>query len=196
MNTNVAIPAGMSNLPVALMCNTEFFTKNGHVMAIHNGKTMDFFNLPEEIQQAAFKLYEQDVNGKKMLRKMGYIGMAKAFPKWLACKFGSLDGVTDFENGKLQPDFFNASCTSTTCPFRGKLCGTQSAITREDYNTLSLVVQGFSAKLIADRLNLTHAGVKSRLEVLKLRFNAVNLPSLAAKATLLGIQPASANAQK
>lgn len=180
---NAKAPAGMFGT------GTELVTHNNRIYGLQNGSMKPFNELPLETRHALRQAYIDDVTAHPILKEMDCAGVDTGFTKWIKCMFGNLDGVADFEDGQLQPDAFNAACQSTECPFRGKLCGRQSAITTEDFKTLKCIVSGYSDKQAADRLCLSTTGMKSRRESLKRKLNVINSAELAAHAAQLGITP-------
>ena len=186
MNTNVVQTA---NIPAGIFGGCELLIHQNQNFALHNGSLIKPNELPVQVEQLVFDHYKQNKKAHKYLKQMGYPGVKTGYEKYKSCLFGGFDSVpdVDLKTGAVTPDFFNASCTSETCQFRGKLCGTASAISKDDYKTLIEIISGNSAKIAASGLHLSTAGLKSRIEKLKEKLDAVNIAELAYKAAQLGI---------
>nr|WP_321357217.1 hypothetical protein [uncultured Draconibacterium sp.] len=119
--------------------------------------------------------------------KMGIKGISAEFDTWYKCVVGGLDAVPDFFKGRFTPDAFNNMCTDYDCPHRGKLCGVASGLKSDDVKTIDALKQGKSIAATAEDIFLSTAGMKSRVENLKIKLGAPNMASLMARATEIGI---------
>ena len=195
MNTNVTIPRGTTNLPAGILGGCELFADNNKKMyAMYNGSAYSFEDLPSAIKRIYSNAFLADNYGKRAMKKMGYITFEAAFKQWLWCKFAPLDADADLnDQGEIAPDDYNRNCSDYNCAFRGKVCNVPMGLKNFEILTLTYVVNGFSDSLIADKLFLSVAAIKSRLEKLKLAFNVPNRAALSAAAAIkFGIITASA----
>ena len=175
MRTNVDNFREGSNIPAGIFRGTEVFACDNVIYAIHEGQRMRFE-------------YLMDKEGQRFIRDtFGIVGFESGFKKWLFCKFGSLDGDPDMVDGKITPDVYNSACGRTDCPGRGKLCGVSAGLKGYEVDTLREVLTGRTMKEVADRLCVSVATVKSRVEKLKDRHAVTNVVALAVMAAELGI---------
>lgn len=190
MRTNVTNLSGSSRIPAGIFHGTEIFSQGGEMFALYQGKRMHFTELPSMEKRNFIDLYLSDKEGQRFIRdQFGITGFESGFKKWLFCKFGSLDGNPDMVDSHITPDTYNSACHKTDCPGRGRFCGQASGIKSHEVATLRKLIEGKTASEIADELHISLAAVKSRLESLKLKFNAPNSKALAACAAEIGIIP-------
>lgn len=158
------------------------------MFALYQGKRIHFTELPSMEKRNFIDLYLSDKEGQRFIRDhFGITGFESAFKKWLFCKFGSLDGSPDMVDSRATPDTYNSACHRASCPGRGKFCGQASGVKDFEAATLKKIIAGKTTSEIANELNISHAAVKSRVEKLKIKFNAPNMAALAACAVEIGI---------
>ena len=188
MRTNVDNFREGSNIPAGIFQGTEGFACDNVIYAIHEGQRMRFEELPSKEKRQFLDEYLMDKEGQRFIRNtFGIVGFESGFKKWLFCKFGSLDGDPDMVDGKVTPDVYNSACGRTDCPGRGKFCGVGAGLKGYEVDTLREVMAGRTMNEVADRLCVSVATVKSRMEKLKERHAVTNVVALAVMAAELGV---------
>lgn len=188
METNVQQNGQSANIPAGIFLGTEIFAQGGEIYAIRNGVRQLFESLPGAEKRSFLSMYMADKDGQQFIRtRFGIVGFESGFKKWLFCKFGSLDGNPDSIDGRITPDTYNSACHQTDCPGRGKICSCSAGLKGYEIDTLRELKVGLTAKEVANKLNVSEAAVKSRIERLKERFNVTNVVALIATITELGI---------
>lgn len=188
MRTNVDNFKACSNIPAGIFRGTEVFVHGNTIYAIHEGQRVRFEELPGRKKRVFLDEYLKDKDGQRFIRDtFGIVGFESGFKKWLFCKFGSLDGDPDAVDERVTPDVYNSACGRTDCPGRGKFCGTGTGLKGYEVDTLREVMAGRTMNEVADRLCVSVATVKSRVERLKERHEVANVVALAVLATELGI---------
>ncbi|MCI7295450.1 response regulator transcription factor [Butyricimonas virosa] len=188
MRTKVDNFGECSNIPAGIFIGTEVFASGEVIYAIHGGQRMQFEELPSKEKRRFLDEYLMDKEGQRFIRdSFGIVGFESGFKKWLFCKFGSLDGDPDMVDGKVTPDVYNSACGRTDCPGRGKFCGVGAGLKGYEVDTLREVMAGRTMNEVADRLCVSVATVKSRMEKLKERHAVTNVVALAVMAAELGV---------
>ncbi|MEG0797007.1 MAG: LuxR C-terminal-related transcriptional regulator [Odoribacter sp.] len=188
METKVQQSIHRNNIPAGIFSGIELFSASGRMYAIHQGVRMEYEDLPGTEKRSFVSMYMQDKESQDFIRKQfGCVGFEAGFRQWLFCKFGSLDGDPDSVDEHITPDTYNSACSRTDCPGRGKICGCVAGLKGYEVDTLIELKSGLTTKEAADRLNVSEAAVKSRVEKLKERFNVTNVVALIATITELGI---------
>jgi len=187
MSVNVMKISASAKLPAGIVEGTEAFWISGEKWLIHEGSTMKFTEAPAKVQNMIVEIFRNDDQARKILKKEGLVKFSEQFDAWYKCRIGALDNTPDFLNGKLNVDAYNSACTDMECPMRGKLCSVSAGLRNYEVQTIKLLQQGYSVKKAANKLSLSHAGMKSRVELLKQKFDAVNMAEMITRATALGI---------
>lgn len=120
-------------------------------------------------------------------KKMKVTAKSGEFNIWYKCVVGGLDYVPDLLKGKFTPDAYNNMCSDYNCLHRGKLCGVASGLRSHHVQAIIALKKGKSVAATASDLCISTAGLKSRIEVIKIKLDAPNLPSMMAKAVEIGI---------
>ena len=128
-----------------------------------------------------------DKAAQRYIKKaFGLTGFIKSFEKWMFCKFGGLDNVSDIDDdGDLIPDIFNNVCAED-CPHRGRFCGKGSHLSARDVETLCEMGNGSTIEQAADKLFISVPGMKSRVNTLKEKTNSANMAELILKTAHMG----------
>ena len=188
MKTNLQQIGERANFPAGIFSGTELFARNRQMYAMYNGTRVQFEDLPSMEKRNFIQMYLKDKEGQKFIQtQFGITGFESGFKQWLFCQFGSLDGDPDFINGKITPDRYNSACLKTDCPGRGKFCSKIVGLKSYEVETIRELKAGRTVKEVADKLNVSEAAVKSRIEKLKDRFNVTNTVALVATLTELGV---------
>ena len=186
MNTNLREKVVPNNIPAGLFDGTEVFYCKGEHFALHEGTVTKFENLPGMIKRVFFEAYARDKKAQVFFKtELNMEGAESQFKQWLFCKFGSLDQIPDYLDGKLYPDSFNTTCTRANCPGRGSFCGEASSLKAYDVSTLKEIITGKPVKQIADALHLSVPGTRSRINKLKEKLRASNMAALGANAAMI-----------
>lgn len=183
METNLKQTGQNPKLPAGMFVGVELFAHQGQIYAIYQGKCMQFNELPVALQKYFFDAFSEDKKAHLFFRTMG---MQLDFQQWLFCRFGALDGEPDLVRGKVNPDRFNNVCLKMSCPGRGRIC---SKLGLKSYQvaTLKELKTGKSMKEVAEALCVSEHTVKSRVENMKVMFNATNIVALMATAVDFGL---------
>jgi hypothetical protein len=187
MNTNVMNQNEKEKLPAGLISGTEAFWHNNEKWIIHNGSTMRFSNAPGNLQRMIADRFLNDKHSIEIIKSTGITGFTEGFDRWYHCVVGAIDEVPDFESGKLQPDAYNNQCKNMDCELRGKLCSRETGLKFYEVATLHALKAGFNETETARLLNVSKAGLKSRIEKMKEKMGATNMASMIAKAVEFGI---------
>ena len=106
----------------------------------------------------------------------------RSYYGWYHCRIGALDESPDFIDGRLNADAYNHMCTDYDCPLRGKLCSLSTGLKNYEAETIAVLEEGLTIEQAADKLCVSVAGLKSRIEKLREKLNAKNMAELIAKA--------------
>ncbi|MFV0376877.1 MAG: response regulator transcription factor [Mangrovibacterium sp.] len=188
METNVTKIEASATLPAGFAGNTEGFWRKGQKWLIHEGTLMPFTEAPTRVQNMIVEHFSSDTVARRILDEQGIRGFSAQFDAWYKCRAGALDHTPDFRNGVFTADAYNNACTDYHCPLRGKLCGVQTGLKNYEAETLKLLAEGLTICQVANKMCVSYAGMKSRVEHLKEKLGASNLPNLIARATQIGIQ--------
>lgn len=187
MSANVNQNSIGAKLPAGILEGTEAFWYNGEKMVIHNGHTTRFDEAPSQVRNMIKTAFLADRVSHKVMGTVGIVHPGEAFDKWYHCVIGALDEAPDFVNGNLNADAYNHFCSDYDCPLRGKLCSLATGLKNYEVETIAELKKGETIEQAADKLCMSVAGLKSRIEKLKEKFSAKNMAELIAKATRLGI---------
>lgn len=179
-NIGTAVPAG-------IMSGIEAFWFDGKKMVIANGVTYEFNESPSQVRNIIKEAFLSDKRSHKLMKQHGITGLNECFDKWYHCVIGALDEAPDFVDGNLNADAYNHMCKDYKCAMRGKLCSLSLGLKNYEISTLKLLQEGITVKEAAERACMSFAGMKSRIEHLKLKLGAKNLAQLVAIATSIGI---------
>lgn len=187
MDTKLQQNSVRAKLPAGLFEGTEGFWTKKQKWVIHEGRVMKFTEAPTTVQNMIANTFLKDKRSQAILKKAGITKFSEAFDVWYRCVIGALDETPDFFNGKFNADAYNNSCTDYDCPYRGKLCSLDTGLNNIEVKTIVALREGKTIEKTAQELYLSHAGLKSRVEKLKIKLDAPNTVSLIAKATRIGI---------
>src|SRR5690606_17754814 len=100
--------------PGMLDNSTEYFTKDGSVFKLKNGRIRKFEEVDAHPELEA--ILAEDEQLKNTLSEMCGANHRKMLNKLASCRFGALDFEADFSNGTAKHDYRD-------CPLRGKCIG-------------------------------------------------------------------------
>ena len=147
------------NLPGITGQGIEIFVDdNQQINAIYQGKTCNFYDLPEVIIYFFQIKYIKDAEGRRGLDILKIKQPKQRFEQWLKCRFGGYNKTPDFAFGKLSNDFFHCDRRGK-CPAEGIICklytknGTK--ISGAELRIIRLVSEGYTDKEIANKLHLS-----------------------------------------
>lgn len=187
MRTNVDQKNVGAKLPAGIVEGTEAFWFENEKWLIHQGMAMHFNQAPTKIQNMVVEIFRYDTKSRELLEKEGLTKFSEQFDRWYKCVIGALDETPDFTNGNLNADAYNHACADYSCQLRGKLCSISTGLKNYEIETIVALKKGESFKQTADKLCISLAGLKSRIEKIKEKLGATNMASLIAIATQIGI---------
>jgi hypothetical protein len=180
MNTKVR---KRSEIPAGILSDIEIFTvEDGKkIYAIHIGVRKDFSELPSIVQQFFREEAQEDKEFTAFAkRRWGVEAFSEVFWYRMDCLYGALDETPDFnlETGENTVDV-NSWCGDLDCEMAGKRCRLPHDLKKDEVLTIILVKRGNTVKKMAPQLHIEVPSVVSRVEKLKVKFNANNTPELA-----------------
>lgn len=190
METKVLKKNKLAIIPAGIIEGIESFfdEEKKESWVIVDGKAMLFHKAPGNIQRMFAEAFMNDKKSREYLvKKMGITAFSEGFERWMRCIAGGLDHVPDFENGKFVADGFNNTCTDYECQHRGKFCSQKAGLQNHEVNTIRALKLGKSIAATASDLHVSKAGMKSRIEKIKIKLDASNMASMMAKAAEIGI---------
>lgn len=190
METKLVKNKRLAIIPAGIIEGIEAFydEKSETNWVVIDGHSMPFSDAPGTIQRLFANAFLNDHLSRKYLKeKMGITAFSKGFETWLKCVAGGLDHVPDIVNGKFVADGYNNTCTDYDCPNRGKLCSLAAGLKNYEVKSILALKKGMSIDEAADDQCVSVAGMKSRVEVIKLKLGANNMASMMARATEIGI---------
>lgn len=176
-----------TKLPAGMIDGIELFWYNNEKWIILEGKAMRFVDSPAKLQNLIAELFLADFRSQALLKKIGITAFSVAFDRWYRCLFGALDEFPDIINGRINPDSYNSSCKDYKCVLRGRFCSRGPGLKSYEVESLVALKEGHTIEQAAVLLCISIAGMKSRVEKMKVKLGARNLPQLTAKAAELGI---------
>lgn len=162
-----------------MMQGIEPFYINGEKWVDAFGRKTKFEDADDSVKLEIIRCYENDLQSAKYMKGVLKInGEDESFETWYRCVVGGLDNEPDIINGKFYPDKFNNLCIKDVCDHRGKFCGTRSGLRDYEVQTLIALKTGNSSQKTAEMIHVSHAGIKSRIENLKVKLGAGNMAAL------------------
>lgn len=187
MKANVQQNTIGAKLPAGIMKGTEAFWYNNEKWVIHEGKVFTYNEAPTHVKAMIQRAFINDKKSQQIMKKFNITGINVGFDTWYHCVIGALDETPDFIDGNLNADAYNHFCTDYSCPMRGKLCSLSTGLLNYEVETLHALEKGETIEKTAQRLYISTAGLKSRIEKLKEKLVAKNMAELIAKASKIGI---------
>ncbi len=177
-----------NQIPAGLFTGIECFWSNNEKWILRDGIRMRFDDAPLKIRNMIVDAFFNDKPAQDYLKKIGITAFSEGFEFWYRCRVGALDNTPDFsEDGKFTPDYFNNSCTNYSCPHRGRFCSVAAGLKNYEVESLAELKNGFTIEEAAANVCVSAAGMRSRIEKLKIKMDARNMPHLVAKAVEMGI---------
>jgi len=164
MKTN-KLPAGLVDEGV------EFFIHDNKISATHNGRILNYMDLPDKILD---KIRDEMINRPgaiKALADMHKTSDSEMLFEFIKCNFGGYDHSPDISvDGKIKAEYWDCGQRGV-CAHEGKLCegikvGDKVLTTRE-IELLKLIAKGKFDKEIADILNMSINTVASHKQNLQ-----------------------------
>ncbi len=153
MDRSTHIPAGL------LDNNIEFFSKDGEIYCINNGKMDTFLNCDVRILDFVRMALEDDARAIKALDDLKITDPKDQLRKYILCRFGDFDLQADItDDGVITSEY--VICTLRgICKHEGKLCKSIKAkngyITNREIDIIQLIGEDLADKEIADRLGIS-----------------------------------------
>lgn len=156
----------------------EIFNQRDKTLATYRGKTYHFQALPDHVLNLIRMDLSINERAKKALDQWGYDDDLPRLEKYASCRFGGIDMFPDVNScGDLTPDHHDCPSRST-CPFNGHICvkpaGDNGEISPREMEVLKLIAMDFREKEIAEKLDITQAGVAKHRKSL---FNKIGVQS-------------------
>lgn len=187
METKLQKTKNETRMPAGILNGTEAFWHDGQKWIIHEGHATRFEAAPIKVQNMIAEAFLADTEARRYLTRIGCTAFSKAFDFWYRCKLGALDSIPDFINNNFTPDAYNSACTDYDCVHRGKFCSMASGLKNYEVKSLAALKEGYTVDEAAAQVYVSPAGMKSRVEKMKEKLGARNLPQLTAIAAELGI---------
>ena len=187
METKLPKKNKLAIIPAGIIEGTEPFWFDNEKWVIHEYEIMRYHESPGSVQRMIANAFMNDKKSRSYLKKIGVVGFTEAFEWWYKCVIGGLDHIPDFLNGKFTPDAYNNLCTDYDCPHRGRFCSLATGLKSHEVKTIRELKKGKSIAATASDLHVSTAGIKSRVENIKVKLETPNMASMMAKAAELGI---------
>ena len=194
MDTNLGQNETKTKIPAGIFAGIEAFWYNDEKWIIMEGKVMRFYDSPSRVQRMVATAFMKDKAAHSYMRKIaGDPAFSRAFDFWYRCKLGALDEVPDFIDGNLNADYYNHACSDFECPHRGKFCSLGPGLENYEIKTITMMQQGLTIEEAAEKLHITHSGLRQRIEKLKEKLGAKNMAELIAISSRIGISTINKN---
>lgn len=188
METKLLKKNKLAIIPAGIIEGIEPFWFNNEKWILMQGEIpVRYHNASGKTQRMIADACRNDKRSLAYMHKHGTTGITAEFETWYKCVVGGLDSTPDFLKGKFTPDAYNNMCTDYDCPHRGKLCSVATGLRSHHVKTIVALKRGKSIAATANDLCISAAGMKSRIETIKIKLDAPNLPSMMAKAVEIGI---------
>lgn len=148
----VNIPAGLEDK------NLEIYRHRNAARAIHNGKTVNYLDLPDEIREPfQAELIANRKCCKCLREQMGITDSAQMEETYVACRYGALNTVPDLKHGKTHADM--PVCDEIeTCPGYDIVClapeGPGGSLAKREFQVATQIAAGKLDKEIASNLGI------------------------------------------
>ena len=158
-----------SNAPAGTLdANFEFFTKDGEVYFLNNGKTFQFAELSTRFMDVIREDLEKHPRALKAMEQIGIVSPIAQNKQWAVCNFGDFDLKADLTaDGVIIRE--HVHCTMRgSCPFEGIICQPvlvdNGAFTARELQIIKLVVRDLLDKQIGDLLGISVATVSVHVQ--------------------------------
>ena len=178
--TNVTI------LPGLLDEHTEIFAHNQKAFAIHKGKTIDFFDLPKEYQEAIWSDILQEEGVFQVLEMNGFITKKSKLAKVAICRYGRLDNQADIsQDYQLSHEHYDCGIRES-CPMEGIVCKSVTynghVLSPFELKLLSLLATEDTTPVVAEKMKVSINTLDTRKKILFEKFGVLSRPRLVALA--------------
>ena len=187
MQTKLVKKHKLAIMPAGIIEGVEAFWHDNEKWVAFNGQAMLFHEAPGRIQRMIAQACINDTKSQQYMKKYGVEKFSAAFDWWYKCVVGAWDHVPDFMNGKFTADAYNNNCTNTECEHRGRFCSLTAGLKYWEVATINGLKLGLTIEKTALLLNVSTAGLKTRIEKMKEKLGAKNMASLMAKAASFGV---------
>ena len=150
------------NIPSALLNESiEILTSNGKLMAITNGKTYQWEDIPARVRKSLEDLLHSDPQALELLHDYSQSERLRIYAK---CRFGGFNATPDIDVcGTANSEHWDCSCDD--CPlrhhFRNTLAVANGILSSREIEVAKLIAQGYFGKEIAARLNICESTINT-----------------------------------
>ena len=173
------------NLPAGIEKGFEIYVHNDNLRVFIDGKRSDYLNLSFDIRKLFINEMAHSAHVVDRLSEMGILP-SKMELKFVACRYGSLNGTPDLQNTVLTPDAPNCDKIGN-CPGYGIVCLIPCNLTRREYLIVSLIALGKQDKEICDSLDIAMPTCHTYKERIRDKLHLNNRVEIALWAQKLGI---------
>lgn len=164
MINNPQIPAGIFH-------DTEIFVRDNRVYALHDGKAINYTELPFAIRKAFTELYLSDSSIKTGLDLMGITNEDDRIYQTIVCNSGGFDKKADFERGHINREFWNCG-KWVDCPGFGKVCKVPGKLSRKELLLAVDIYSGLPDKQTAPKNGIEHNTLRTHIRRINDKINA------------------------
>lgn len=144
--------------PGMLNQSTEFFNSDNGLMFIQNGFVKPFCDLPFTTIEYFKELLNLEDATRIILNEWFPDQKMKQIEKLISCRFGGLDFVPDFENGKMQDGEYWECPMLGNCKGEGVVCKSPCInghkLSAQEIKIIQLSTTELTNDVIADKLNM------------------------------------------
>ena len=156
------LPAGLEDN------NLEIYLHDGELKAIHQGKVVDFIELPASIREVfEVQLIKDPAAIHSLQNDMNILDGTGMLMQYVKCVFGGFDKNPDLHDGKTTPECWDCGHHGT-CPAEGKVCkmpaGPLGVLSKREYQVTLMVAKGKFDKEIAYDLHIEETSVREYLK--------------------------------
>lgn len=141
----------------------EVYFKEGGLLAVHDGRIKDFFDLPTEVLQRFRDEMENDAEALFLFDQAGIRSYRDQLFLYVKCRFGGYNGTADLnECGSLADEHWDcgAGCKCALRPlFRGKYNAPNGELTEREMQVLKMIAADLPGKQIAAELGVAQGTV-------------------------------------
>jgi DNA-binding CsgD family transcriptional regulator len=151
----------MNITPALTSKSVEILEMNGEILAITEGRTYQWKDLPRRVKEALYNDLQNDLQALELLREYHSDERLRIFTR---CKFGGFNATPDIHtNGEISGEHWDCQCTS--CPlkghFRSSLEVENGVLSGREIEVAKLIAQGYFGKEISARLHISESTINT-----------------------------------